>query len=88
MNKNLLLHWDFLKVLENQIYKYLTTVGKKFYFVKLDHNISRYSVSPDTFIENISNIIKKTKVQINDHGRTPEYKNILAKNYVFRYVLH
>ena len=74
--------------MENQIYKHLTTVGKKFYFLKLDNNISRYNVSPDTFIKNISNIIKKTKTQINDHGRTPEYKNILAKSYVFRYVLH
>ena len=78
----------FFKSLENQIYKYLTPVGKKFDFDKLDSNISCDSVSPDTFIKNISNIIKKTKVQINDHGRTPEYKNILAKSYVFSYVFN
>ena len=63
----------------------MTPVGKKFDFDKLDNNILCDSVSPDTFIKNI---IKKTKVQINDHGRTPEYKNILAKSYVFSYVLH
>ena len=86
----------FIRTLKNKIYKYMTSISKKFYIDKLDdivnkqnntyHNtikIEPVDVKSSTYIDSSKEINDKDpKFEVGDIVRISKYQNIFAKGYV------
>ena len=85
----------FIKTLKNEIYKYMTTIGKNVYFNVLDDIVDKYNntvhssikmkpkdVRDNNFIDNNEETNKKDpKFKIGDHVRISNYDNTFAEGY-------
>ena len=85
----------FIRTLKNEIYKYMTSISKNVYIVKLDEILHKYNntyhstikkkpadVKSNTYIESSKKINNKNpKFKIGDTVRITKYKNIFAKGY-------
>ena len=82
----------FVRILKNQIYKYLTSVSKNVYVDKLDDIINKYNdtysavkmkpvdVKLSTYIDfDKKNNKEGPKFKVRDHIRISKYKNIFEK---------
>ena len=86
----------FIKTLKNEIYKYMTTIGKNVYFNVLDDIVKNYNnsfrssikmkpkdVTDNKFVKYVEETNKKDpKCKIGDHVRISKYKNIFVKEYL------
>ena len=86
----------FIRTLKTKIYKYMTSVSKDVYIVKLDDIVSEYNniyhrtikmkptdVKDNTYIDFAKEVNNKdSKFKVGDHLRISKYKNISAKGYV------
>ena len=86
----------FIRTLKTKIYKYMTSVSKDVYIVKLDDIVSEYNniyhrtikmkptdVKDNTYIDFAKEVNNKdSKFKVGDHLRISKYKNIFAKGYV------
>ena len=85
----------FIRTLENNIYKYMTSISKNVYINKLDDTVDEYNNTyhrtiktkpidgkDNTYI-NIGKEVndKDSKFKVGDHVRISQYKNIFAKSY-------
>ena len=84
----------FVRILKNQIYKYLTSVSKNVYVDKLDDIVNKYNntysaikmkpvdVKLSTYIDfDKKNNKEGPKFKVRDHIRISKYKNIFEKGY-------
>ena len=82
----------FVRILKNQIYKYLTSVSKNVYVDKLDDIVNKYNdtysavkmktvgVKLSTYIDfDKKNNKEGPKFKVRDHIRISKYKNIFEK---------
>ena len=85
----------FIRIIKNKIYKYMTSISKNVYIVKLDDIVNEYNntyqrtikmkpidVKNNTYI-NIGKEVnnKDLKFKVGDHVRISKHKNIFAKGY-------
>ena len=84
----------FIKTLKNEIYKYMTTVGKNVYHDVLNDIVDKYNntyhssikvkpkdVTSDSFAEYSEKSNEKDpKFNVGDHVRISKYKNIFVKS--------
>ena len=85
----------FIRILENEIYKYMTSILKNVYVYKLDDIVNEYNntyhrtvkIKPIDVKDNIyidfgkENIDKDRKFQVGNHVRISKYKKNFAKGY-------
>ena len=86
----------FIKTLKNKIYKYMTSISKNEYIVKLDDMVNEHNnayhrtikmkaidVKNNTYT-NIGKEVnnKDPKFKVGDHVRISKYNNIFAKGYI------
>ena len=86
----------FIRTLKTKIYKYMTSISKNAYIVKLDDIVNEYNnayhrtikmkqpvdVKDNTYINFNKNVNDKNpKLKVGDHVRISKYKNIFAKGY-------
>ena len=85
-----------IRTLENEIYKYITSISKNVYIDKLDDIVNKYNntyhsaikmkpvdVKLNTYINSSKEINHKNpKFEIGDIIKISKYKNIFAKSYV------
>ena len=86
----------FIRTLNSNIYKYMTSISKNMYIDKLDDIVSEYNntyhstikmkhvdVKSSIYIDfDKENIDKYPKFKVGDHVIISKYKNISAKDYV------
>ena len=84
----------FIKTLNNEIYKYMTTISKNVYIDKLDDLVNKYNntydrtikikqfdVKSNTYINSSKKINNKDpKFKVDDLIRISKYKNIFEKD--------
>ena len=84
-----------IRTLKTKIYKYMTSVSKNVYIVKLDDTVSEYNntyhraikmkpvdVKDNTYIDFKKEVNDKDpKFKVGDHVRNSKYKNIFAIGY-------
>ena len=85
----------FIRILNNKIYKYMTSVSKNVYIDKLDDIVNKYNntyrstikmrhfdVKSNTYIDSSKEINDENpKFKIDDNVRTSKYKNVFPKGY-------
>ena len=83
----------FIRTLKNKIYKYMTSISKNVYTVKLDEIVNKNNntyhrivimkpvdVKPSMYIDfNKENNKEGSKFKVGDHGRISKYESIFAK---------
>ena len=85
----------FIRMLKSKIYKYMTSISKNVYIVKLDDIVNEYNnkyhttikvkpidVKDNTYINTVKETNDKDpKFKVGDRVRISKYKNIFAKGY-------
>ena len=85
----------FIRMLKNEIYKYMTSISKNVYLNKLDDIVNEYNntyhrtikmkpidVKNNTYINTDKEVNDKNpKFKVSDRVRISKYKNIFAKGY-------
>ena len=85
----------FISTLENEIYKYMTSVSKIVYIDKLDDIVKEYKntyhtsikmkpidVKDNAYIDFERKVNNDPKFNVGDHVRISKYKNIFTKGYM------
>ena len=86
----------FIRILQNEIYKCMSSISKNVYIGKLDDIVNKYNntshksikmksvdVKPSTYIDSTKKINDEDpKFKIGDIVRISKYKNIFGKGYV------
>ena len=89
----------FIRTLKNKIFKHMTAISKKVYFVVLDDIVNKYNntvhrtikmkpieVRDDSYAEyNEDSNKRNPKFKVSDHVRISKYKNIFAKGHVLNW---
>ena len=85
----------FIRILKNNIYKYITALSKNVYINKLDDIVNEYNITyhritkmkpidvkDNTYIDFEKEVNNKNpKFKVDDHVRISKYKNILNDTY-------
>ena len=85
----------FIRMLKSKIYKYMTSISKNVYIVKLDDIVNEYNnkyhttikvkpidIKDNTYINTVKETNDKDpKFKVGDRVRISKYKNIFAKGY-------
>ena len=89
----------FIRTLKNKIFKHMTAISKKVYFVVLDDIVNKYNntvhrtikmkpieVRDDSHAEyNEDSNKRNPKFKVSNHVRISKYKNIFAKGHVLNW---